>query len=52
MARSAQNTLNGLAAALRTLHFHGLVRFHNDFLEEITALKASKFKDGHFISSV
>jgi len=52
MARFAQNPFKGLALALRALHFHGLVRFHKNLLKKITALKASEFKDGHFISSV
>jgi len=47
MARFAQNSLNGLAVAVRTLHFHGVVRFHNNFLKKISALKTSKFKNGH-----
>jgi hypothetical protein len=47
MARFAQDSLNGLTAALRTLHFHRLVRLHNNLLKEIAALKASKLKDGH-----
>ena len=47
MARFAQNSLNGLAVALRTQHFHGVVRFHNNLLKKLAALKTSKLKYGH-----
>jgi hypothetical protein len=52
VARFAQNPLKGLALAFRTLHFHGVIRLHNNLLKKITALKASKLKNGHFVSSV
>jgi hypothetical protein len=51
MARFAQNPFEGLALALRTLHFHGVVRIHDNLLKKVTALKASKLKDGHKRSS-
>ena len=47
MARLAQNSFERLALALRALHFNGVVRFHNNLLKKIAALKASKLKDGH-----
>jgi hypothetical protein len=51
MARFAQNPFKGLALALRTLHFHCVVRIHDNLLKKVTALKASKLKDGHKRSS-
>jgi hypothetical protein len=47
MARFAQDPIEGLAVALRALHFHGVIRLHNDFLKEMTTLETSKLKDGH-----
>jgi 3-phosphoglycerate kinase len=47
MARLAQNSLKGLALALRAMHFNRVVRFHNNLLKKTAALKASKLKDGH-----
>jgi len=47
MARLAQNSFERFALALRALHFNGVVRFHNNLLKKIAALKASKLKDGH-----
>jgi hypothetical protein len=52
MARSAENSLNGLTTALRTLHFHRFVRLHNNLLKKIAALKTSEFKNGHCATSV
>jgi hypothetical protein len=51
MARFAQNPLNGLAVAMRTLHFHCVVRIHDNLLKKVTALKTSKLKNGHKRSS-
>ena len=48
----AQNPLNGLAGTMGALHFHGVVRLHDDLFKNITALKTSKLKNGHFVSSV
>jgi hypothetical protein len=47
MARFAQDPLNGLAGAMGALHLHGVARFHDDVFKNITALKASKLKNGH-----
>jgi hypothetical protein len=51
VARFAQNPFKGLALAFRALHFHGVIRLHNNLLKKITALKASKLKNGHKKSS-
>jgi hypothetical protein len=51
VARFAQNPFKGLALAFRTLHFHGVIRLHNNLLKKIAALKASKLKNGHKRSS-
>ena len=51
VARFAQNPFKGLALAFRALHFHSVVRLHNNLLKKITARKTSKLKNGHKRSS-